>query len=443
MFWEKVIVDIETQISKANFSTWFKNTYILKQDSGTVYLGVPNEFVKDWLCNKYHNLILGSLRGYGNNIRTLEYVICKEEKRPQETIEKDKEKEFINTKLPLDDLYIDKEDNLNPRYTFDSFIIGSFNELAHAAAQAIINKNCVYNPLFINGGTGLGKTHLIQAIGNHIKKETPHKRIYYITSEKFSMDYINAMQANKINSFKEKYRKYDVFIMDDIQFLSSKEKTQEELFHLFNSLYEQNKQIIFSSDQHPNYIPNLKDRLKSRFNAGMIIDVQNPEFESRGAILKQKAQLRGFDLPDDTINDIATLVQGNIRELEGTLNLIIAQAQLKNRTLAAHEIRNVIKNNIKQKKNVSVKDVVRIVADFYDIEEDIIYEKTRKKEVVKPRQIIMFLLREDFNVSYPSIGQKLGGRDHTTVIHSCEKIKGNLKHDGVLGQEIDRIRAMF
>ncbi|GMQ95347.1 MAG: chromosomal replication initiator protein DnaA [Patescibacteria group bacterium] len=442
--WSSATTEIELHVSKANFSTWFKNTGILKQDGGVVFLGVPNEFVKDWLYNKYHKFILKALRSCGENVRGLEYVICKTDPKLQEQDEKQDIKALTNTELPLKDLYINKEDNLNPRYVFDSFVIGSFNELAHAAAQAILKRpGHVYNPLFVHGGTGLGKTHLIQAVGNYIKGSDPKKKVYYVTSEKFSMDYINSVQANKINSFKEKYRRYDVFIMDDIQFLSGKEKTQEELFHVFNALYEQNKQIIFSSDQHPNYIPNLKERLKSRFSAGMIVDVQQPEYESRVAILRSKSSLNNFSMTDETSQYLASVIQGNIRELEGVLNLVICQSQLKNRSLTLNEIKSIIKNNIKQRRSVSVKDVVKIVTEFYNIEEGMVYEKTRRKEVVKPRQIIMYILREDFNVSYPSIGQKLGGRDHTTVIHSCEKIRGDLKKDGLLVQEIDRIRAMF
>jgi len=441
--WDSALIEIELSVSKANFNTWFKNTQILKQDGGIIQLSVPNEFAKDWLFNKYHKFILKALRDYGEDVRSLEYIVSKNKTDLQAT-QKNTPVQQFNTALPLDDLYINKEDNLNPRYTFNSFIIGSFNELAHAASQAIIKTpGSVYNPLFIHGGTGLGKTHLIQAIGNEIKKNHPEKKIFYITSEKFSIDYINSLQTNKINNFKEKYRKYDVFIMDDAQFLSNKEKTQEELFHLFNTLHEQNKQIIFSSDQHPKYIPNLEDRLKSRFSAGMIIDVQQPEYESRLAILRSKSKIINFLVSDDIVEYIASSVQGNIRELEGVLNLVMCQSQLKNRCITLNEARYIVKNNIKQRKSVSVKDVVKLVAGFYEIEENLIYEKTRRKEIVKPRQIIMFLLRKDFSVSYPTIGQKLGGRDHTTVIHSCEKISIDLKKDNLLNQEIDQIRAMF
>ncbi len=442
--WDSALNEIELGVSRANFSTWFKNTCIIRQEDGVVLLGVPNAFVKDWLYNKYHKIILKSLREYSQNVRSLEYVVSKEQAKTREDAVSTVFKPSAVGELPLNDLYIDKNDNLNPRYTFSSFIIGSFNDLAHAAAQAIIkNPGVVYNPFFIHGGTGLGKTHLIQAVGNYIKEENSNKKIHYITSEKFSIDYITSLQNNKINDFKEKYRKYDVLIMDDIQFLSNKNKTQEELFHLFNSLYENNKQIIFSSDQHPNFIPGLEERLKSRFSAGMIVDIAHPEYESRLAILRQKLNQRNFSLPDEILEYVASLLNGNIRELEGVLNSIICQSQLKNKVLLIDEIKSLIKNSARPKKTVSMKEVIKIVAGFYDIEEFIIYEKTRRKEIVKPRQIAMYLLREDFNISYPTIGQKLGGRDHTTVMHSCEKIKNALKNDNVLSQEIEQLRAMI
>jgi len=440
--WKNCLVEIESNVSKANFSTWFKNTSILKESEKTIYLGVPNEFVKDWLINKYHKLILKTFRTFEGDVRSVEYMIAKYE--PQKIELATEDRGFINKKLPLGDLYINKEDNLNPRYVFDSFIVGSFNQLAHAAAQAIIAKpGFVYNPFFIYGGTGLGKTHLIQSIGNSIKTNYPDKKVYYVTLEKFATDYVNALQTNKINAFKEKYRKYDAMIIDDIQFIGKMEKTQEELFHMFNVFYENNRPIIFSSDKHPNYIPGLEDRLKSRFAAGMIADVNEPEFESRLAILKAKARESDFNISNEALEYVASAICGNIRELEGSLNAVICQSQLKNKDLSLNELKNLIKNNIKPKKNVSVKDVVKIVSDFYSVEESSIYEKTRRKEIVRARQMVMYVLREDFNVSYPLIGQKLGGKDHTTVIHSFSKIKNDLKTNSQLSQELEQIRAMF
>lgn len=440
--WQSVLVEMELGVSKANFTTWFKDTRIVKEDGGVVVLSVPNAFVKEWLLTKYHNAILRSLRNIENSIHAVEYVVNKEESRRRE---ERVVKEMSNTKeLPLPETSVNKDDNLNPRYTFESFVIGPFNELAHAAAQAVIKKpGIMYNPLFIHGSTGHGKTHLIQAIGNYIKTVSPNKKVYYMTSEQFGQDCMNALQHQKMSVFKEKYRKYDVLIVDDIQFFSDKQKFQEELFHLFNTLYDNNRQIIFSSDKHPHFITGLEDRLKSRLSAGMIVDIPPPDKESRMAIISNKASQQGINLSPEIIDYLAHTINGNIRELEGAVNSLLCQAELKGKELTMLDVRNYIKNNIKPKKTVAVKDVVRIVSDFYNIKEESIYEKTRHKEVIRPRQIIMYLLREDFSISYPSIGQKLGGRDHTTVIHSCEKIKGDLKEDPTLLEELGQIRALL
>jgi chromosomal replication initiator protein len=384
--------------------------------------------------------VLKLLRDKDHTIHAVEYVINRDEP-------KRRDEKIINTtngNLPLPESLVNKDDNLNPRYTFENFIIGPFNELAHAAAQAVIKSpGLMYNPLFIYGSTGHGKTHLIQSIGNHIKTVSPGKRVFYMTSEKFGQDCMNALQTQKMAVFKEKYRKYDVLIMDDIQFFSEKQKFQEELFHLFNTLYDNNKQVIFSSDKHPHFIQGLEDRLRSRMSAGMIVDIPQPDHESRIAILSAKSKLQNISLNPDVIDYLAKTVVGNIRDLEGALNTLIIHSQLKGREIAVADVRNLIKSNQKPKRAVAVKDIVKVISDFYSVEEGSIYEKTRRKEVIKPRQIIMYILREDFNISYPSIGEKLGGRDHTTVIHSCEKIKEDLKNDQTLGQELSQIRNLL
>ncbi len=439
--WDSVLVEMELSLSKPNFNTWFKDTTIVKQENGAVYLGVPNTFVQDWLGSKFHNTILKSLRNISGNIQSLHYIISREEFRDKQDIQKNLPQ--ATKELPIAEVYINKDDNLNPRYTFESFVVGPFNEFAFAASQAVIKKpGIVYNPLFIYGGTGHGKTHLIQAVGNYLKNTTS-KKVFYTTSEKFSQEYINALQANKPNFFKEKYRKYDVLVMDDIQFFSGKMKIQEEIFHLFNHLYENNKQIIFSSDKHPGLIQDLEDRLKSRFSQGMIVDIPAPDNESRMAIIKSKSALAQYPLSKEVVDYLSYTINGNIRELEGMINSITCQSDLKGRELSLTEVKNFVKNNTKPKKLVSTKEVVKTVADFYNIEEQLIYDKTRKKEVIKPRQIIMYILREDFNISYPAIGERLGGRDHTTVMHSCEKIKNDMKLDDVLIQEINQLRSIF
>ena len=438
--WDSVLVEMELSLSKPNFNTWFKDTLIVRQEDGAVYLGVPNTFVQDWLGSKFHNTILRALRTLSPSIQSLHYIISKEDNREKLVFEKTPQ---ITKELPMADVYINKEDNLNPRYTFETFVVGPFNEFAHAASQAIIKKpGIVYNPLFIYGGTGHGKTHLIQAIGNHIKN-MGNRKVFYTTSEKFSQEYINALQLNKPNFFKEKYRKYDVLIMDDIQFFSGKMKIQEELFHLFNHLYDNNKQIIFSSDKHPGLIQDLEERLKSRFSAGMIVDIPPPDNESRAAIIRTKSASCPYTLTKEIVDYLAYSVTGNIRELEGIINSITCQTQLKNREISLAEVKNLVKNNTRPKKLVTTKEVIKTVAEFYNIEEHLIYDKTRKKEIIKPRQIIMYILREDFDISYPAIGEKLGGRDHTTVMHSCEKIKNDMKLDEMLIQEINQLRSIF
>jgi chromosomal replication initiator protein len=442
--WDTALAEIELTITKASFGTWFKNTFIAKQDQGTVYLSVPNTFVRDWLLNKYHKSILKALRDASSDVRSLEYVISKIEDRNKQKAEENNVKLPAVGELGLSELYINKESNLNPKYTFESFIVGPFNEVAYAAAQAVVkNPGTNYNPLYIYGGTGLGKTHLIQSIGNHIKRNFENKKIYYLTSETFTNDYVNSVLNNKVPQFKDKYRKYDVLIMDDIQFFSNKDKSQEELFHLFNTFHENNKQIVFSSDKPPKFIQNLEERLRSRFEGGMIVDVSRPDYESRLAILRSKVKNGNLPISNEVVEYLASIVQDSIRELEGALKTVICQIQAKNRGLNLNEVKSLIKNSIKPQRTVSVKDVISVIANFYNIDEKILYEKSRRKEVVKPRQIIMYILREDFNTSYPYIGQKMGGRDHTTVIHACEKIKEEIKNDSILNQEIDRIRTML
>jgi chromosomal replication initiator protein len=442
--WNAALGEIEKNVSKANFVTWFKKAHLLKVEDGTAFIGVPNQFVRDWLSTKHTLFILKILRNMSQNIRSVSFSISKEAPQQEQAHIATNSVQNVGSVLPLHDVYVNKEDNLNPRYQFNTFIVGGFNELAHAAAQAVIEKpGRSYNPLFIYGKTGHGKTHLIQAIGNEIKKQKEEMHVYYITSEKFTQDLINSFKTNKTDAFKTKLRKYDVLIMDDIQFISGKEKTQEELFHIFNALYNDNKQIVFSSDQHPNYIPGLEERLKSRFSAGMTVDIPAPDKESRIAILQTKITQHGITIASDILEHIAGTVDGNIRELEGALNSILMYSQLKKREVTLSEAREILKNNIKPKKAIPVEEVVQKIAEFYNVEPESIYKKTRKKEVVKPRQLIIYILREDFSIAYPTIGEKIGGRDHTTAIHSYEKIKKELETDHSLQQEVQQIRTLF
>lgn len=440
--WQNALVQIELGTSEASFRTWFRNTDIASRDGGTVQVAVPSKIVKEWLLEKHHKLILKALRGLDSSIRTVEYAVHRSalpaEKRQSRPAAPE------NTAIDIQSLYIDKRDNLNPRYTFETFVVGPFNQLAHAAAKAIIERpGLSYNPLFIYGSTGHGKTHLIQAVGNYFKKAHANKKVLYVTSERFAIDYINSVRAGKANNFKDQYRSYDVLIMDDVQFIANTEKTQEELFHLFNAMHDNNKQIVFSSDKHPAMLPGFEERLKGRFQSGMIAEIPEPDVESRIAIIRAKLESHGFSIPDDIVQYIAESVRGNIRELEGVLNMIVCKSQLKGKAISHADVRALIKHNVKPNKGVSIDEVVRRIAQYYEVAEKSIYEKTRKKEVVKPRQIIMYMLREEFGVSYPSIGEKLGGRDHTTVIHSCEKIKEEVKSNTSLEQELEHIRTLI
>lgn len=435
--WDDALVSIELAITPANFKTWFRDTRIVSLEDGTVTLGVPSVFVRDWLSDKFQSMILRVLRENAPFVRNVEYTVIQRSEKRQES-----RSSSVNAALPLEEYYINKSDNLNPRYSFDTFVIGPFNALAHAAAKTVAERpGIAYNPLFIYGKTGHGKTHLIQAVGNKLKQAG--RKVFYVTAERFTVDYFNSLQSGTANSFKDKYRQYDVLVMDDVQFLNSKEKTQEELFHLFNTLHDNNKQIVFSSDVHPALLSGMEERLQSRFAAGMIVDIPAPDLESRAAILKAKAAQNGITLSPEVIDHLAESVNGNIRELEGALNSIMCQSQLLGRILSLDEVRIIIKNSTRPRRSMAIDDVVEKVAQYFNIEPKSIYEKTRRKEVVKPRQLIMYILREDFAVSYPTIGQKLGGRDHTTVIHSCEKIKGELKRDSALEEEVTQIRMLL
>lgn len=449
--WSNVLTNIKMEISQANFNTWFKETGLKEIENNNAIIIVPNQFVKNWVKEKFNSLILKNLIKIHPEVRSIKYIVetlfSGDESIPKKNSGQITKKIVKKERaIPLELGSKNNETNLNPKYTFSSLVVGSFNEVAAAAAQAIIKKEeVIYNPLLIYGKTGYGKTHMIQAIGNYIKKHNPEKKIYYLTSEKFQLDVINyiGLKSNKTTDFKKKYRQYDVLIIDDIQFFSKKERTQEELFHLFNYLYDNNKQIILSSDKHPNQIPDLEDRLRSRFNAGMIIDIQTPDYESRVEILNKKAKILGFAPSDEVIEYIASVVTANIRELEGILNNIFIQSQIKGRELNVVEVKELVKNNVKKKQPIDYKKLVGIIANYYNIDEENIYKKSRKKEYVRPRQIAMYLLREDFNYSYPNIGEKIGGRDHTTAMHSHEKIKEELKNNIILEKELETIRSIY
>lgn len=440
--WQAVLAQIQLNISPANFATWFKNTRIFYQKEGQVIISVPNSFTKEWLEQKYHKLIFKILHSLDEDIKEVKYQITKAELKISKRIPlPTKETE----QLEFSEFKIDKETNLNPRYTFENFVVGSFNELPQAAALAVAkNPGFVYNPLFIYGGVGLGKTHLLQAIGNEILKNSSEKKIRYIPTEKFASGVITAIKNQDMENFKKKYRLIDVLIIDDVQFLAGKEKTQEEFFHTFNTLYEKNKQVVLSSDRSPKAIPALAERLRSRFEGGMIADISYPDFETRVVILKTKAQERKIELNDEIYNYLATNFQKNIREMEGALNRLTIHQKLNGKPLDVETAKSLLKNLILSPTKIATpKKIIQTVAEFYDVKEKDLMTSSRKKEIVRPRQIAMYLLRETLKCSYPFIGRKFGGKDHTTALHAFEKIKEEIKEKENLEEEINLIKQRF
>lgn len=437
--WNQAKLKIQEEISAQSFSTWFKDVVCEKEDNNVLVLGFPNEFARDWFLSKYQKTVIKVVRSINPEIRTVEGVVTKKQvtNKPLAPTYR------AEAALPLADLYVGKEDNLNNRYTFESFIVGPFNQVAYSAAKAVIERPGSYNPLYIFGSTGLGKTHLIQAIGNSLKAKDANAKVYYITSERFANEYVDAVQKNSVGAFKDKYRKYQALIMDDVQFLANKEKTQEELFHIFNALFDTNCQIVFSSDKHPNLISGLESRLQSRLGAGMVVDVVEPDFESKLAILRAKRSQLGVPVDDPSLEFIAHHATGSIRELEGLLQTLMNQSFVKGGALSMTDVQQSLRHILRAKRQVSVDDVVKSVSHYYNLKEELIFDKTRRKEVVHARQVIMFLLREDYNISFPTIGRKLGDRDHTTVIHSCDKIKELLGHNQHMMHEIETIRSIL
>ncbi len=437
--WEAVLAQIQLQLSPANFGTWFKGTKIASLKNQKAVITTPNSFVKEWLEQKYKKVILKILHNLNPEIKELSFII---EKQSLRFFSKKKKKNIQESQLEFLEFKIDKNTNLNPRYTFKNFVVGSFNELTYAAAQAVIKSpGTLYNPLFIYGGVGLGKTHLLQATGNEIFNLYPEKRIRYIPAERFTQELVRAIKNQEMESFKSRYQEIDVLIIDDIQFLAGKEKTQEEFFHLFNSLYQRNKQIVLSSDRPPKTIPSLTERLRSRFEGGMIGDISFPDFETRVAILKVKASEKEIDFPEEIYHFIAENIQKNIRDLEGALNRLIVYYKLNNRPPDLKAAKQLLKKTILgSKQHTTPKKILSVVADFYDLTEKDLLSPSRKKEVAKPRQIVMYLLKTELKSSYLSIARRLGGRDHSTIIYGCEKIAKQLEEDKKLEEEIELIK---
>ncbi|EJP6473966.1 chromosomal replication initiator protein DnaA [Clostridium sp. FAM 1755] len=431
--WEKAINIIKGELTEVSFNTWIKSINPISLENNSLKLAVPNDFTKGILESRYKDLIVNALKLLTSKKYNIDFIVTTEEKI-----------EETNKKIEKSNIVVNDEMStmLNPKYTFDSFVIGNSNRFAHAASLAVAEAPAkAYNPLFIYGGVGLGKTHLMHAIGHYILHNNPKSQVVYVSSEKFTNELINSIKDDKNVEFRNKYRNIDILLVDDIQFIAGKERTQEEFFHTFNALYEANKQIIISSDRPPKEIPTLEDRLRSRFEWGLIADIQAPDFETRMAILKKKADVEKLNIPNEVLVYIATKIKSNIRELEGALIRIVAFSSLTNKEisvdLASEALKDIISS--KQTRQVTIDIIQEVVANYYNLKIEDLKSARRTRNIAFPRQIAMYLSRKLTDMSLPKIGEEFGGRDHTTVIHAYEKISNNLKKDESLQNAIKEL----
>lgn len=434
--WQKTLNIIKSEMSEVSFNTWIKSCEPISISSDTIKISVPNSFTQDILDKRYKDLVANSIKAICSKLYKVEFLIASDLK-PEESIKEQPRKEkksiIVNDEMST---------TLNPKYTFDSFVIGNSNRFAHAASLAVAESPAkAYNPLFIYGGVGLGKTHLMHAIGHYILQNNPNAKVVYVSSEKFTNELINSIKDDKNEEFRNKYRNVDILLIDDIQFIAGKERTQEEFFHTFNELHDASKQIILSSDRPPKEIPTLEDRLRSRFEWGLIADIQIPDFETRMAILKKKADVENLNVENEVMVYIATKIKSNIRELEGALIRIVAYSSLTNREitvdLASEALKDIISK--KQGKNITISLIQDIVASYFNLRVEELKSQRRTRNVAYPRQIAMYLSRKLTDMSLPKIGEEFGGRDHTTVIHAYEKISDNLNRDENLQKTIEDI----
>jgi len=444
--WQSVLGEIELTVSHATFTTWFKNTELIDQSDTGIVIAVPNIFAKKQFEVKFNDQIKGVLTKNGITPKQITYTIntigknSRQNRETTDTLPTSSVDELLSTTTKPRTAQA-TVGNLNPRYTFDSFIVGSSNDLAYTASRAVAsNPGVKYNPLYLYGGVGLGKTHLVQAIGNELIKNDPKIRVLYISSETFVSEFLDYIRFKK-KGFSEKYRNVDVLIVDDMQFIAGKEKTQEEFFHTFNHLHQNNKQIIISSDKPPKSIPTLTERLRSRFEMGMAIDIQMPDFETRCAILNIKASQSGVTLNQETVEYLATNIKTNIRELEGALNQLLAYAEMRNIEPDITTAEGLL-GNIRHSRpqHLSSKQIIDRTAKHFQLDLEEICGSKRNKHIVVPRQIAMYLLRSELHLSFPKIANELGRKDHTTAIHSIEKIEKAIKLDFLIREQVASIR---
>ncbi len=458
--WKAALGQLELQVSQSNFLTWFRQTRIKERSAEEIIIETDNPFALDWLSRKYHQVILTALQNLDQSVKKVHFsissqlgqkkavrknfhIVAQKQPRPESAPIILQSTHHLSGVVPITVPIGPTTKVFNPKYTFDSYIIGTSNEIAHAACRAVASKpGEIYNPLFIYGGVGLGKTHLLQAVGNAVLAQNPKMKVLYVSSEKFMNEFVQAIKGGKIQEFKKSYRNTDIFIMDDVQLLAGKGKTQEELFHTFNALQGQNKQVILSSDRPPGAIPTLEERLTSRLAGGMIADIKKPDYETRLAILEAKTAARGVVVDAESLAFIAKNIQKNVRELEGALNRVIAFCEIHNKKASLEYTTQVLAGIMDQSqhKTIGTKQVIEAVSSYYDVPSTEICGKCRKKEIVRPRQVAMYLLRKENNMSFPSIGEYFGGRDHTTAMHACEKIEKLVEHDEDLVQEINFLK---
>lgn len=439
--WNNVLASIEKKISKPSYDTWLKSTKAHSLQGDMLIITAPNEFARDWLEQRYSPLISGTLTEITGEELAVKFIIPQNKSEDEPSLPNPAKKEKQEDEQP--ELSFNM---LNQKNTFDTFVIGSGNRFAHAASLAVAEAPAkAYNPLFIYGGVGLGKTHLMHAIGHYVLEHNPSAKVVYLSSEKFTNEFINSIRDNKAIDFRNKYRKVDVLLIDDIQFLAGKESTQEEFFHTFNTLHEENKQIVISSDRPPKEIPTLEDRLRSRFEWGLITDITPPDLETRIAILRKKAKADGLDIPNEAMLYIANQIDSNIRELEGALIRVVAYSSLINKDinadLAAEALKDIIPSS--KPKVITIHDIQKVVGEFYSIKLEDFSAKKRTKSIAFPRQIAMYLSRELTDFSLPKIGEEFGGRDHTTVIHAHEKISKLVQSDPQFQKQLNEINELL
>lgn len=443
--WQSVLGEIELSVPHATFATWFKNTELVESTDEQVTIAVPNVFAIRQFQVRYNDQIKEILAKNGANPERIEYVVKTSGKRTSINRETTAVTPSITSRELTRTISSPSSNssgtNLNPRYTFSNFIVGSSNDLAYTACQAVAQYPGVkYNPLFLYGGVGLGKTHLAQAVGNEITKNQPEMRVLYISSETFVKEFLDSIRFKK-KGFSDKYRNVDVLIIDDMQFIANKEKTQEEFFHTFNALHQNNKQIIISSDKPPKSIPTLTERLRSRFEMGMTIDIQMPDFETRCAIIEAKSSLSGVELERDTVEYLANNIKTNIRELEGALNQLLAYSEMRGITPDISTAEGLLGNVRRSRpQHITSKQIIDKTARYFSLTPAEVCSSKRDKHIVTPRQIAMYLLRSELHLSFPKIASELGRKDHTTAIHSVEKIEKSIKLDFTIREQVAEIR---